>query len=472
MIKALKMKKTSPLILLLALALNVHAAGAPADFSTAGLELRLSAGQVEQTDGTITLIKDLSGNENHARREPAAAAPPGNPTLVKYVGSGQPVLRFSGATVAYAFKQISDIRATFWVVSKDQASFGERNEKFVLGDKVSNDFHAGWTDDTILNTVALKTSGNGSTSMSPGASTTYALYIYTVTNVSAGNATLLATYTATATFTENDWLQWTNLGLALNPNSFYAFAHARTGDPGNAWERISVTNGNPYAGGQIAVIPAAGGAMNFGADSSHDMTFDLGLKLATASPTIVTQPVSEAVYPGQTATFAVAAAGNAPLYYKWQKARTNLTDHGNISGSATPNLTVSNAGEWNQADYVVVISDAAGQAVSHAATLGVGTWEEAGQGGIVTAVAASPDGAWLASGSDDATVKIWRAGDYSLARTLAAGGLVQVTVLAFGPVGTHNHAEQAFPPPAAFRCVLSQPPVTSDKQTPCPHCPL
>jgi len=384
----------------------------------------------------------------------------------------------------------------------------------------------------VLNTLALKTSGNGSTS--PGSSTTYALYIYTVTNVSAGNATLLATCTATATFTENDWLQWTNLGLALNPNSLYAFAHARTGDPGNAWERISVANGNPYAGGQIATIPAAGGAMNFGTDSSYDMTFDLGLKPATVSPTITTQPVSEAVYPGQTATFAVTAAGNAPLYYKWQKAGANLTDHanisgsatpaltisnvsaadtnnyevvvsnsygavtssvvalslnqapeilagpaslnvavgqtaqlsvsatatetlsyqweagaigsglytnltdgGNISGSASPTLTISNPGEWNQADYVVVISDAAGQAISRAATVGVGTWEDAGQGGIVTAVAVSPDGAWIASGGDDATVKLWRAGDNSFARTLAAGGLVQVTALAFGPVGVN-----------------------------------
>jgi hypothetical protein len=132
------MNRISPIILLLALAFPVRAADAPADFPKAGLELWLSAGQVEQTNGTITLIKDLSGNEHHARREPAAAPPPGNPNLVKYVGGGQPVLRFSGAPVAYAFPPISDIRTTFWVVSKDQASFGERNEKFVLGDKVSN----------------------------------------------------------------------------------------------------------------------------------------------------------------------------------------------------------------------------------------------------------------------------------------------------------------------------------------------
>ena len=386
----------------------------------------------------------------------------------------------------------------------------------------------------ILSTVSLKTSGNGSTSTSPGSSTTYALYIYTVTNVSAGNATLIATYTATAAFTQNDWLQWTNLGLALNPNSFYAFAHARTGDPGPAWERISVTNQNPYPGGRIATLPAAGGAMNFGTSSVYDMTFDLGLILAEAPATISIQPVSEAVYPGLSATFTVTAAGNTPLYYNWQRTGTNLADQGNISGSSTPaltisdvstadtnqydvvvsnsygvvtssvvtlslnlapeiltqpvsldvgvgetaqlsagasasetlhyqweagaigsgvytnltdggnisgstnsTLTISGAGEWNQADYVVVITDAAGQVISRVATVGVGTWEEAGQGGIVTAVATSPDGAWIASGSDDATVKLWRTSDSSLSRTLAAGGLLQVTALAFGPAGTN-----------------------------------
>jgi hypothetical protein len=136
----------------LAFTLKLHAADAPVDFPKAGLELWLSAGQVEQAGGTITLIKDLSGNGNDAQREPATAAPVDNPAIVKYLGCNQPALRFSGATIAYPFKQITDIRTVFWVVCKDQASFGARNEKFVLGDKTSNDFHAGWTDDTILNT--------------------------------------------------------------------------------------------------------------------------------------------------------------------------------------------------------------------------------------------------------------------------------------------------------------------------------
>jgi hypothetical protein len=122
------------------------------DFPKAGLQLWLSASQVEQTHGVITLIKDLSGNENHARRDSASTGPATNPTLPKDAVSGQPVLRFSGANVAFNFKRLTDIRTAFWVVSKDPAAFGQRNEKFVLGDTEFNDFHAGWTDDTIFNT--------------------------------------------------------------------------------------------------------------------------------------------------------------------------------------------------------------------------------------------------------------------------------------------------------------------------------
>jgi WD40 repeat protein len=62
-------------------------------------------------------------------------------------------------------------------------------------------------------------------------------------------------------------------------------------------------------------------------------------------------------------------------------------------------------------------------------------WLQAGQGGGVTAIAVSPDGAWIASGSEDATVKLWRASDGTLARTLADGAF-QTTALAFSPTGS------------------------------------
>jgi len=137
-----------------AFACNAYSAGAPApgDFPKAGLELWLTAGQVEQADGAITVIKDLSGAGNDAKRNAPATTPANNPTVSKDAASGQPLLRFTGSNVAYVFQRLTNIRTAFWVVSKDPASFGQRSEKFVLGDPAGNDFHAGWTDDTIFNT--------------------------------------------------------------------------------------------------------------------------------------------------------------------------------------------------------------------------------------------------------------------------------------------------------------------------------
>jgi hypothetical protein len=138
-----------------ALALNAYSAGtapAAADFPKAGLELWLSAGQVEQTDGAITVIKDLSGSDNPAKRDAPASTPAANPAVTTDAASGQPLLHFTGANVAFGFNRLTNILTAFWVVSKDPASFGQKSEKFVLGDKSGNDFHAGWTDDTIFNT--------------------------------------------------------------------------------------------------------------------------------------------------------------------------------------------------------------------------------------------------------------------------------------------------------------------------------
>src|ERR1035441_4199923 len=75
-------------------AVNTYSADTPAaatanatpvagDFPKTGLQLWLCASQVEQADGAITVIKDLSGNENHAQRDPPSASPVSNPALAK-----------------------------------------------------------------------------------------------------------------------------------------------------------------------------------------------------------------------------------------------------------------------------------------------------------------------------------------------------------------------------------------------------
>jgi hypothetical protein len=63
---------------------------------------------------------------------------------------------------------------------------------------------------------------------------------------------------------------------------------------------------------------------------------------AGTGPFIVTPPASQTNYTGASVSFTVAADGTAPLFYFWQKDNQPLTDGANISGSATPSLTLAN----------------------------------------------------------------------------------------------------------------------------------
>ena len=130
---------------------------------------------------------------------------------------------------------------------------------------------------TVTN-LAIKTHGGGNNGELN--SQTFSLYIYSV-STDGTTATLLQTYTATGKLTaENDWLLWTGLGTHLSPNTQYAFALRR----GNgSWEEMANDTDNPYAGGEICLIPAAGGVISYGNTHTSDATFNLGLALGTVA---------------------------------------------------------------------------------------------------------------------------------------------------------------------------------------------
>ena len=83
-----------------------------------------------------------------------------------------------------------------------------------------------------------------------------------------------------------------------------------------------------------------------------------------ASPTITNSPGSQAVLQGATVLFSVGAAGAVPLSFRWQLNGTNLTDGGNISGSATAALTISNVAPANLGAYDVIVSNPGGAVTS------------------------------------------------------------------------------------------------------------
>ena len=86
-------------------------------------------------------------------------------------------------------------------------------------------------------------------------------------------------------------------------------------------------------------------------------------------PKITTQPSDQAVLEGGTATFAAAATGGLPLAWQWQNYGTNLADGGNIAGSTTTNLVISNVSPNDLGTYTVVVTNVAGLAVSSNALL-------------------------------------------------------------------------------------------------------
>jgi len=84
------------------------------------------------------------------------------------------------------------------------------------------------------------------------------------------------------------------------------------------------------------------------------------------APTITTQPGSQTVTAGQTATFAMVASGTALLSYQWQKNGVAIS--GAISSSyTTPATTTSDSGS----SFSVVVTNTAGTVTSSAATLTV-----------------------------------------------------------------------------------------------------
>ena len=186
-----------------------------------------------------------------------------------------------------------------------------------------------------LNTVAISLAGDANL-----ASQTYVLRIYTVSD---GYATLYATYNSQSNFlisVATDCLQWSGLALPLSPNITYAYT--LYGHDG--WDNLANVSGNPYAGGEVCLIPPSGGMVTYGSSHSYDGVFVLGFTLPGYP--VVDPPTfspNSPVYAGTPVTASASVTGNGPFTYHWQ------TDGGsgiftNIPGATNPTLAVNTAG--------------------------------------------------------------------------------------------------------------------------------
>ncbi len=150
-----------------------------------------------------------------------------------------------------------------------------------------------------------------------------------------------ATFSVVATSAAAMTYQWTFNGTNISgaTASSYTVVNAQSGNVGN------------YA----AVVSNLGGSVT-------SATATLALN---SPPTITTQPASQTVNQGATATFNVVATGAAPLSYQWK------FNGANISGATAASYSKSNAQASDAGNYSVTVSNPSGSVTSGNATLTV-----------------------------------------------------------------------------------------------------
>jgi hypothetical protein len=94
---------------------------------------------------------------------------------------------------------------------------------------------------------------------------------------------------------------------------------------------------------------------------SNSVNLTVGMK-----PTIVTQPVSQAVNIGSSVTFSVVAAGSNPLNYQWIK------DGVIIDGATSSTYIINTTQTSNEGNYSCVVSNIYGSVVTNEAILKTG----------------------------------------------------------------------------------------------------
>jgi len=167
----------------------------------------------------------------------------------------------------------------------------------------------------------------------------YDLYIFQI-SADGSTATLMADITnLDGAFNYGDWVQWNFPAIVLNSNSVYAYAFHRdtTGYAGLA----TSAGGDVYPGGQMALIPAAGGPVTYASVGGLDGTFDIGL-IPNGAPFLLT-PVTAApnpVYALSPVSLACKPTTAGIYTYQWMSDDGTGIHLAAVPGATSTNLTV------------------------------------------------------------------------------------------------------------------------------------
>jgi photosystem II stability/assembly factor-like uncharacterized protein len=89
-------------------------------------------------------------------------------------------------------------------------------------------------------------------------------------------------------------------------------------------------------------------------------------------PTVITNPSSQTLSPGQTATFTASASGNPTPTVQWQVSTDGGTTFGSIPGANSTTLTINNVQKYQDGyEYRAVFTNVVSSATTSAATLSI-----------------------------------------------------------------------------------------------------
>src|SRR6266853_1390889 len=181
------------------------------------------------------------------------------------------------------------------------------------------------------------------------------------------------TYAPTAPVRPTITTQPSNQAVGIGQTATFTVAAAGTPPLGYQWQKNNANIGGATLSTYMTPATAA---------SDNGATFDVMVTNSAGSATsasatltvntssaitITTQPVSQSVTIGQTATFSVTAtSGSPPLSYQWQKNGAAIAT-ATSSSYTTPATTILDGGE----KFTVAVTDATGNLTSSAATLTV-----------------------------------------------------------------------------------------------------
>lgn len=198
----------------------------------------------------------------------------------------------------------------------------------------------------LLATAMFAGCGGGGSSSSSSSSTETAPAITTqpvsVTVIEGKSASFSVAASGSATLS----YQWRKGGSAISgaTSATFSIAAVAASDAGSYDVVVSNSAGSVTSSAAILSVTSSSGA-----------------------PTITTQPASQSVAAGASATFSVAASGSAPLSYQWRKDGTA------IAGATATTYTIAAVTVSNAGNYDVVVSNSAGSVTSNAGTLSVAT---------------------------------------------------------------------------------------------------